>query len=116
MARLHEGLTRLPLKKTQLPHNIGLINIYRNVDTEIISFDVSFKNVLPRRFNRSTRLTDLNRAEQVALEMCHEEYKLREETGLPTRIVGTSQILDAYLKDIEIKTKKNIFHWFIWRS
>ena len=41
MARLHEGLSRIPLKKTQLPHNIGLINIYRNVDTEIISFEIA---------------------------------------------------------------------------
>ena len=52
MARIHEGKTRIPLKKIHLPENMGLLNIYRNVETEIISFDVSFKNVIPRRFNK----------------------------------------------------------------
>ena len=107
MARIHEGNTRIPLKKIHLPENMGLLNIYRNVETEIISFDVSFKNVIPRRFNKSTKLTDYKKAEKLAIQMCNEEYKVRDDTGLPSRSVGTKKILEGYLKDIKHKSDTN---------
>ena len=97
---------------------MGLLNIYRNVETEIISFDVSFKNVIPRRFNKSTKLTDYKKAEKLAIQMCNEEYKVRDDTGLPSMSVGTKKILEGYLKDIKHKSDTNqlISSEIFWRE
>ena len=60
MAPLHEGKERLPLKKIPLPNDIGTLSLFRKVSNDVISFDISFKNVQPSRFTKSTKLTDKN--------------------------------------------------------
>ena len=79
---------------------VGTAKLFTKPNSNIIQFDIHFKNVKPKRYTKSTLVTNIEEAKEVATEQISKEYKHRLTTGVRTKKASTEAILDNYIKEL----------------